>query len=252
MPDDWQDGVDVQSVVDEQEGATSARQGEATSTRNHDPLLRQFGMRSHSPMANNRFLGIALILLGVLFLLPLVSNVEVPLGQWWPLFLMIVGLVVIAIAAAFLVYNLSILRFDVSSLWPVALIAIGAAIIFGYWRFGAGRVHETGTKFNVTSLFSGSNQSAASERFRGGNVSATFGSVEIDLRAAAVVDGAATVNANALFGRINLRVPPDWAVDVRSSAAFGSIESKRAEPSDPRARLTVTGSCLFGGILITS
>ena len=192
-------------------------------------------------MANNRFLGIALILLGVLFLLPLVSNVEVPLGQWWPLFLMIVGLasassgnrrggpVVIAIAAAFLVYNLSILRFDVSSLWPVALIAIGAAIIFGYWRFGAGRVHETGTKFNVTSLFSGSNQSAASERFRGG-----------------------TVNANALFGRINLRVPPDWAVDVHSSAAFGSIESKRAEPSDPRARLTVTGSCLFGGILITS
>ena len=49
-----------------------------------------------------------------------------------------------------------------------------------------------------------------------------------------------------------IRVPPDWAVDVRSSAAFGSIESKRAEPSDPRARLTVTGSCLFGGILIVS
>ena len=215
-------------------------------------------------MANNRFLGIALILLGVLFLLPLVSNVEVPLGQWWPLSLMIVGLasassgnrrgglVVIAIAAAFLVYNLGILRFDVSSLWPVALIAIGAAIIFGYWRFGAERVHGTGNEFNVTSFFSGSNLSAASERFRGGNVSATFGSVELDLRAAAGVDGAATVNANALFGRINLRVPPDWAVDVRSSAAFGSIESKRAEPSDPRARLTVTGSCLFGGILITS
>ena len=217
-----------------------------------------------SPMANNRFVGIALILLGVLFLLPLVSSVEVPLGQWWPLFLMIVGLasassgnrrgglVVIAIAAAFLVYNLGILRFDVSSLWPVALIAIGAAIIFGYWRFGAERVHETGNELNVASFFSGSNQSAAGERFRGGNVSATFGSVELDLRAAAVVDGAATVNANALFGSINLRVPPDWAVDVRSSAAFGSIESKRAEPSDPRARLTVTGSCLFGGILITS
>ena len=131
-------------------------------------------------MANNRFLGIALILLGVLFLLPLVSNVEVPLGQWWPLSLMIVGLasassgnrrgglVVIAIAAAFLVYNLGILRFDVSSLWPVALIAIGAAIIFGYWRFGAERVHGTGNEFNVTSFFSGSNLSAASERFRGG------------------------------------------------------------------------------------
>ena len=81
---------------------------------------------------------------------------------------------VIAIAAAFLVYNLGILRFDVSSLWPVALIAIGAAIIFGYWRVGAERVHETGNELNVASFFSGSNQSAAGERFRGGNVSATF------------------------------------------------------------------------------
>ena len=215
-------------------------------------------------MANHRFVGIALILLGVLFLLPLVSSVELPPGQWWPLFLVVVGLATalsgnwrgglptIAVAAAFLLYNLGILGLDGSSLWPVALIVIGAAITFRYWRFGAGRAPEADDELNVACLFSGTNHIAASEHFRGGNVSATFGNAEIDLRAAAAVDGVAAVNASALFGRINLRVPPDWAVDVRSSATFGSIESKRAEPSDPRARLTVTGSCLFGGILITS
>ena len=215
-------------------------------------------------MASNRFVGIALIMLGALFLLPLVSNVELPPGQWWPLFLVVVGLAsatsgnwrgglpTIAVGAAFLLYNLGILGLDGSSLWPVALIVIGAAIIVGYTPFGANRVAEAGDELSVACLFSGSNQIAASEHFRGGNVSATFGNAEIDLRAAAAVDGVAAVNASALFGLINLRVPADWAVDLRSSATFGSIESKRAEPADPRARLTVTGSCLFGGILITS
>ena len=215
-------------------------------------------------MANNKSVGIALIVLGALFLVPLVSSVELPLRQWWPLFLAVPGLstalsgnwrgglAVIAVAAALLLYNLGTLGLDGSSLWPVALIVIGAAIIFGYWRFGADGAPEAGDELNVDCLFSSSNQVAASQHFRGGNVSATFGNADIDLRAAAPVDGVAAVNASALFGQINLRVPPDWAVDVRSSATFGSIESRRAEPSDPRARLTVTGSCLFGGILITS
>ena len=215
-------------------------------------------------MANDRFVGVALILLGVLFLAPRVSELELPLEQWWPLFLVVIGLAsassgnlrggvaVIAVGAAFLLYNLDIVEFDVSSLWPVALIAIGAAMIFGYWRSGGDRVTEAGDEFNVASLFSESSQSSTSEHFRGGNVSATFGSADIDLRSAAPVDGAASVNASVLFGRVTLRVPPDWAVEVRSSATFGSIESRRAEPAEPRARLTLTGSCLFGGILITS
>ncbi len=218
----------------------------------------------HSAMADNRFVGIALILLGLWFLLPLVSGVELPLAQWWPVFLVGAGLAaafsgnwrggvtVIAVGAAFLLSHLGILSFDASSLWPVALIVIGAAIIVSYRRPGAGTVPGAGDALNVASLFSSSNQVRGGEHFRGGNVSATFGSAEIDLRAATVVDGVAAVNASVLFGRIDLRVPADWAVDVRSSATFGSIESRRAEPSEPRARLTVTGSCLFGAILITS
>ena len=215
-------------------------------------------------MANDRFAGILLILLGVLFLAPRVSDLDLPLEQWWPLFLVVIGLAsasggnlrggaaVIAVGAAFLLHNLDVVGFDLSSLWPVALIAVGAAMIFGFWRSGSNRATETGDELNVASLFSESNQVAASEHFRGGTVSATFGSAEIDLRSAVPVDGVATVNVSVLFGRVTLRVPPDWAVEVRSSATFGSTESKRSEPSDPRARLTVTGSCLFGEIEITS
>ena len=103
-------------------------------------------------MANDRFIGVALILLGVLFLAPRVSDVELPLEQWWPLFLVVIGLAsassgnlrgglaIIAVGAAFLLHNLDIIGFDVWSLWPVALIVIGVAMIFGYWRSGAGAV----------------------------------------------------------------------------------------------------------------
>ena len=122
---------------------------------------------------------------------------------------------------------LGVLKIDFSSLWPIALIVMGVAISLGRWSFGARSVSDAGEELNAASLFSGSNQFAGSKGFRGGNVSATFGS-------------------------INLRVPPDWAVDIRASAMFGSIETKRPEPSEPMAKLTVTGSCLFGGIQITS
>ena len=215
-------------------------------------------------MAHNKFLGIALILLGLVFLLPIVSDVEFPLEQWWPLFLVVIGFVsafggnwkgglaVTAVGAALLLYELDILDIDASSLWPVALIAVGAAILIGYRRSGAGGDRQAGDDFDVTCLFSDTNQVATSDHFRGGNVSATFGSAEIDLTTAAVADGGASINANALFGRIDLRVPPGWAVDVRPFAAFGSVECKRAQPADPQARLTVTGSCLFGGIVVTS
>ena len=125
-------------------------------------------------------------------------------------------------------------------------------MLFGYRGFGTNRASTDDEEINVASLFSENNRTAASDRFRGGNVSATFGSAEIDLRNAEAADGAATVNASVLLGSVRLRVPSDWAVDVRSSATFGSIESQRSEPSEPRATLTVTGSCLFGGIVITS
>ena len=133
-----------------------------------------------------------------------------------------------------------------------ALIAIGVAVVFGGWSYSTSKVADAADDLNVASLFSESNQSVAGDGFRGGQVSATFGSAEIDLRAAEVTGGAATIHASALFGSINLRVPADWAVDVRSSAIFGSIETKRPEPSEPKVRLTVTGSCLFGEIEVTS
>ena len=216
--------------------------------------------------SNNKLVGLGFIVLGVLFLLPLVSSFEFPIGKWWPLFLILAGagglsrgsmrggLIVIAIGAVFLLSNLDILNVSVWLLWPVALIAVGVSILFGHSRSrrSASDALPAGDDLAVSALFSGSEQRIDSQRFNGGNVSVTFGGAEIDLRGAAMDGNAATVNVNAVFGGVKLQVPPDWAVDVRADSTFGGVEKKRPDPAEPKATLTVTGSCLFGGIEITS
>ncbi len=221
----------------------------------------------HTAPANSRFVGIALIALGFLFLLPLVTGFEFPLSKWWPLFLLFAGagslskgsrtggLIVIAMSLVLLLNNLDILKVNVWLLWPVALILTGAGILFGHsrWRTGgAGDAPDAGGDLNMACFFSGANRRIDNQRFDGGRVSVTCGGAEIDLRGAALANVAATINVNALFGGIELYVPADWAVDVRASATFGGIETPRAWPAEPKATLTITGSCLFGGIEIKS
>ena len=55
-----------------------------------------------------------------------------------------------------------------------------------------------------------------------------------------------------MFGSLRLRVPDDWAVDVQTTNLFGNFETKRAQPSDPKARLTILASSTFGSIELTS
>ncbi|MXW29342.1 MAG: hypothetical protein F4X54_03450 [Chloroflexi bacterium] len=222
----------------------------------------------YSASSNNRLVGVGFIVLGVLFLLPLVTSFEFSFGDWWPLFLILVGLgslskgnrkgglIVIAIGVVFLLNSLGILSVTFWLLWPLALIAVGVAILFGHSRsraaVEASDAPPAGDDLAVSAVFSGSEQRIDSQRFNGGNVSVTFGGAEIDLRGAVIDGDAATVNVNAVFGGVKLQVPPDWAVHVRADSTFGGVEKKRPDPAEPKATLTVTGSCLFGGIEITS
>ena len=107
-------------------------------------------------------------------------------------------------------------------------------------------------KINVTSLFGSSRVQITSRQFRGGKVIAVFGSGEIDLRGAALAADGAKVYSVTGFGRVTLRIPEDWAVNVRTVTALGSVTSNRAQPASPTGQLTVTGLTLFGGVVIES
>lgn len=238
-------------------------------------------------MSGRKFAGGALILLGVVFLAVRIIDFDFSLWKWWPVLPIAsgvltlkgnwkVGLVIIAFFSVFLLNNLNVLDIDTAVLWPTLLVVIGLAIFFGRGSggkaktktkaaYGSGGTRtvdgsarpsaeavDAGERLNVNSSFSESSHSAAGEGFTGGNVSATFGTADIDLRSAVIVDGEATLNASVMFGSVNLRVPPDWAIDVRASVNFGHIETKRQEPAEPTATLVIAGTCWFGGLQITS
>ena len=217
--------------------------------------------------SQSTLVGVALMALGVLFLLPVVTGIELSIGKWWPLIIMLGGmfafsrgapwhgLTAIGIAAFLLLSNLDIVNVDIWQFWPVLLLVAGASILFGHARRARpqeGFTSETSDDLNLACFFSGSEQRIDSQTFRGGRVTAMFGGADIDLRSAAIADGAATIDVSAVFGGVEIRVPDNWAVNVQASTTFGGVETKRSGPADPKAKLTITGSCLFGGIEIRS
>ena len=62
------------------------------------------------------------------------------------------------------------------------------------------------------------------------------------------------IEANALLGGVELRVPPDWDVVVRGMGILGGYEDGTRPPVNvgtagvKRPRLIVTGQALLGGV----
>ena len=238
-------------------------------------------------MSGRKLAGAILILLGILFLAVRMIAFEFSLWKWWPVLPILsglltlkgnwkIGLVIVVFFTVFLLNNLEVLNIDTAYLWPALLVVIGLSIFFGHSSRGrskakaratdaSGGPHtvdasarpsaetvDDGEPLNINSSFSESSYTVDSEDFTGGNVSASFGTAEVDLRSAIVLAGEATINCNVMFGTVTLRVPPHWAIDVRASATMGHVETKREAPAEPTATLVIAGSCWFGAIEITS
>ncbi len=215
----------------------------------------------------------ALIVAGSLFLVDHLVGLPFSIWVWWPVILIVVGasnfLVnprswvvsrgLIVAGVILLLGTLSVLDVSIGILWPVLLLILGAVILFGGGRRLSRRSRPqnaaaaAGTSdLNISAFFAGGEQRTSDQSLRSGQVSAIFGSAEVDLRGATVAGDEATIEATALFGSLRLRVPDDWAVDVQTTNLFGSFETKRAQPSDPKARLTILASSTFGSIEIAS
>ena len=91
--------------------------------------------------------------------------------------------------------------------------------------------------------------------FRSADLLAVFGGIDLDLRPAFITQEA-VIDANAIFGGIEIRVPQNWVVDLRGTGIFGGYEDKTihpvSDPNVPAPRLVVTGSAIFGGVSISN
>jgi hypothetical protein len=82
------------------------------------------------------------------------------------------------------------------------------------------------------------------------SVTAVFGSSVIDFREARFSSNRVTLDVRAIFGSLEVIVPPQLAVECDGSSIFGSIESHGggaiADPDRPVLR--IVGTALFGSI----
>lgn len=224
-------------------------------------------------------LGGMVVLLGVVFLLQNLGFFYVDrIWDLWPVLLIAMGVskavsgpsvrrrafgaFFIAVGLVFLANSLGYLPFDVwRLLWPVVLIAWGLLMLLrGFGRrdgTGINPFHDAGTstanRLNETAVFGGIQRRVESQQFEGGEVTAVFGGVEVDLTQANTTKDEMFLEANAIFGGVELRIPDGWDATVQGTAILGGHEDKtrpRVVEGVKRPRLVIEGNAIFGGVSI--
>ncbi len=229
-------------------------------------------------------IGLMLVSAGVLLAL---DNLEIVDGSqylsWWPVGIVffgvmkamgigtnrapIAGLLFAGVGTVLLLGNLDFVDFEFWDLWPIALIALGLTLVFRTvsrskpGATGAGRGphgvfatevsrDESGDRVSAFALMGGVTRRIVSENFRGGDLGAMMGGVEIDLRMAKVAPGEKAVfDTFVMWGGVDLRVPENWKVTSEAAVLLGAFEDKtRGFEGPPAGELVLNGVVLMGGI----
>ncbi|MBL7999446.1 MAG: hypothetical protein JNL32_12520 [Candidatus Kapabacteria bacterium] len=236
---------------------------------------------------NSRLIiGALLIILGVGFLIDRIAPFEFGeiLRTWWALAFVVIGalqiinrpekltggLIMIALGSALVADNL----FPDIHFWgifmPLLLIIFGIGFLLRdkskpmidinatFYKHTSSDSHTVSTDevISVSALFSGSEQTISSKKFRGGKVSALFGGVELDLRHAEMASSEASLDVEASFGGVEIKVPQHWHVIVQGSPVFGGISNETLQRAiggeQHEQTLTIRANVVFGGLEITN
>jgi len=153
--------------------------------------------------------------------------------------------------------NLGLVQFHPRDWWPALIILAGLSIVLRgafprYRRAMADAVDsstlEHGERVDINAAFSAVNQQNDSRSFKGGRIDVSFGSVELDLRQAAMDGPEAMLEISARFAGVELRVPRDWLVVVNVAPTLGGVNDQTVPPMNPTQRLMLRGDAVFGGI----
>ena len=221
--------------------------------------------------------GIAIIALGIIFggnALGL-FNFNVFFDGWWTLFIIVPSVIslitekeklsslgFIAAGVILLLAAQNVFSYDVAwkAILAVALILIGVMII---WKsiFHSNNDKEVAKKVkdlkddkkmdSQMAVFSGSDRVYNDEVFGGANVVAVFGGANLDLRKAKFEKDTA-IKAYCLFGGIEIKVPEDVRIKMKSGFIFGGIsDDRKGETEKGKYTIYIDASGGFGGVTIS-
>lgn len=221
---------------------------------------------------SNVIWGVVLIAVGVIFAVNAlgIADINVFFDGWWTLFIIIpcaVGLfterektgniIGLCIGVFLLLCCRDILEFDI--LWkllvPAIIIIIGLRLVFGN-MFGnkieakiIDELKKSGKSLaNGAAVFSGQKLNFSGEVFEGAELNAVFGGIDCDLRNA-IIEKDCVIEASAIFGGIDIFVPYNVKVKVKSTSLFGGVSDKTVRNTDENAvTVYINATCMFGGI----
>ncbi len=212
-----------------------------------------------------------LIALGVVFFLTENHIVKAwDIWRLWPLVLVIAGIakvslrspgrqvegwVLIGVGLLFLASSLGVLRIAPHLLWPAILIGVGITLLFRSLSYsGDSAAYELRPPFEGENfaMFGGAELNLSGQEFQGTTITTVFGGYNLDLRKSVMKSGKAVVEATAVFGGIELRVPATWNVVMQGAPIFGgySDETLHPEATANAPQLIIKGAAIFGGISV--
>lgn len=198
-----------------------------------------------------------------------ITNINIFFKGWWTLFIIIpcfiglftdrhklgnviglfIGLMLLACAQGLLAFSL-IWKLSI----PAILVIVGLTFIF---RDTVGtKINREIKKLNENrkndaeycSTFASQNINFDGEDFKGADLSAIFGGVKCDLRTANITENQ-IINANAIFGGIEIYVPTNINVKVKSTPIFGGVSDKSIRNKNQDVpTIYINAFCMFGGV----
>lgn len=218
---------------------------------------------------SNVLWGIVILVIGCIWGLNAmgVTDINLFFRGWWTLFIiipcfiglfkdndrtadiigLIIGLALLLAAQGFLKISL-IMKLIV----PVSLIAIGLSLIFkdllnSKINARIKELNKDGLEEYV-GIFSDQKVDVQNADFRGANLNAVFGGVHLNLKTAKINQDI-IVNASAIFGGIDIYVPDNVNIKIKSTPIFGGVSNKTSNSNKENFPvLYINATCLFGGV----
>jgi predicted membrane protein len=209
--------------------------------------------------------GVVFIVVGLVLLLEKLGYVPPGFAlHFWPSIFIIIGIVkivyaggrptgavLIGLGVLLQLNEMGITHLRFWDLWPVLIIVAGVAML---WQaLIRERAAVSGNpEFDAVYICGGGDRVVNTKSFKGGSLFALFGGYKIDLTHADIDGNQAVLEASAMFGGGEIRVPETWQITVNGAGIFGAYEDKtrhfQPDPSKPTKTLVIKGVAIFGGI----
>lgn len=218
----------------------------------------------------NILLGLILIIVGIIAGLNALelTNINIFFKGWWTLFIILpsingiikeddktFSIITLLIGIGLFLGIRNILDFTIifKLIVPIILIILGLSFVFKDTLGNdiSKKIKELKNNNPEECYATFSTQDIKiEEEFNGISLNAIFGGITYDLKDAIIKEDV-VINANCIFGGIEIKVPHNVKVVIKSNSIFGGMDNTLKPTKDKKEHtIYINGICLFGGVEI--